>query len=880
MLYLKNGTESRRVIKDNHQSAPILTLTLTPLAGMLLLALCGDVSARAENYFNPRFLSDDPAKVADLSGFEKGLEAPPGIYRVDIYMNDGFMSTRDISFRPDTDNKTLVPCLIRSQLAAMGVDTRAIPGMAVLAKEACVPLTSMIKEAATDFDVGRQRLSISVPQAFMGNFARGYIPPDQWQNGITAGLLNYSFTGSKVRNTQSSTSDYAFLNVQSGVNLGSWRLRDNSTWSYANGGGSPASQNSWRHVNTYLQRDIATLQSRLTLGDGYTSGDVFEGVNFRGVQVATDDNMLPDSQRGFAPVIHGIARGTARVTIKQNGFEVYQMTVPPGPFTIDDLSGAGSGGDLQVTIQEADGTTQVFTVPYASVPGLLRQGQVRYAVMVGQYRSGNDQQEQPTFGQGTVMWGLADGWTLSGGTQLANRYRAFNLGVAKNLGIFGAVSLDITQARATLPDDSTHQGQSLRFLYNKTLHEWGTHLQLVGYRYSTRGYYSLADTTWGRMSGYSAASDEGTTQTPPALTDFFNLAYSKRGRLQMTVTQQVDDNATFYLTGSHQTYWGSGKADKQLQAGYSGTWEDIAYTLSYSLTKNAWQAEHDNMLAFNISIPFSHWLRSDSQSAFRRSSASYSMSDDLRGRMSNQAGVYGTLLEDNNLSFNVQTGYTGGGVGTSGETGNASLAYRGTSGNANIGYSRNGGSRQLYYGLSGGVVAHGNGITLSQPLNDTLILVKAPGAGNVSVDNQSGIRTDRRGYAVLPFAMDYRENRVALNPNTLANNVELDDAVVSVVPNHGAVVLADFKTHIGLKVLMTLTRHGQPLPFGSVVSFDNGRSGSIVADGGQVYLTGLPPSGEVKAKWGDGENGQCVASYQLPAESQLQALSYLTAPCR
>jgi outer membrane usher protein len=880
MLYLKNGTESRRVIKDNHQDAAIFKLTLTPLA-VMLLALCGGgMSARAENYFNPRFLADDPAKVADLSGFEKGLEAPPGIYRVDIYMNDGFMSTRDVSFRADTDRQTLVPCLTRSQLAAMGVNTRSIPGMAVLAAEACVPLTSMIKEASTDFDVGRQRLSISIPQAFMGNLARGYIPPDQWQNGITAGLLNYSFTGSNVRSSQSSTSNYAFLNLQSGVNLGAWRLRDNTTWNYSSGGSGAASQNRWQHVNTYLQRDIASLQSRLTLGDGYTSGDVFDGVNFRGVQVATDDNMLPESQRGFAPVIHGIARGTARVTVRQNGFEVYQATVPPGPFTIDDLSGAGNGGDLQVSIQEADGTAQVFTVPYASVPGLLRQGQVRYSLMVGQYRSGNDRQEKPTFGQGTLMWGLADGWTLSGGSQLADRYQAFNLGVSKDLGILGAVSLDITQARATLPDDSTHQGQSLRFLYNKALNGWGTNLQLVGYRYSTSGYYSLADTTWGQMSGYSTATDEGIVQITPKLTDYFNLAYNKRGRLQVTVTQQVADNATLYLTGSHQTYWGIGKADEQLQAGYSGTLEDITYTLSYSLTKNAWQDGRDNMLAFNISIPFSHWLRSDSQSAFRRSSVSYSMSDDLNGRMTNQAGVYGTLLDDNNLSYNVQAGYTGGGEGTSGGTGNAALTYRGASGNANVGYSRSSGYNQLYYGLSGGVLAHENGITLSQPLNDTLILVKAPGAGNVSVENQSGIRTDRRGYAVLPFAMDYRENRVALNPNTLANNVELDEAVVSVVPNHGAVVLADFKTHVGLKVLMTLTYNGQPLPFGSVVSFDNGRSGSIVADGGQVYLTGLPPSGEVKAKWGEGANEQCVASYQLPPESQLKALSYLTALCR
>ncbi|MDR8357614.1 fimbria/pilus outer membrane usher protein, partial [Acinetobacter baumannii] len=79
---------------------------------------------------------------------------------------------------------------------------------------------------------------------------------------------------------------------------------------------------------------------------------------------------------------------------------------------------------------------------------------------------GNSQQETPDFFQGTVMHGLPAGWTLYGGTQLADRYRAFNLGVGKNMGYFGALSLDITQANATLADDSEHQGQSVRFLYN------------------------------------------------------------------------------------------------------------------------------------------------------------------------------------------------------------------------------------------------------------------------------------------------------------------------------------------------------------------------------------------------------------------------------
>lgn len=68
------------------------------------------------------------------------------------------------------------------------------------------------------------------------------------------------------------------------------------------------------------------------------------------------------------------------------------------------------------------------------------------------------------------------------------------------------------------------------------------------------------------------------------------------------------------------------------------------------------------------------------------------------------------------------------------------------------------------------------------------------------------------GYAVLPYATDYRENRVALDTNTLADNVDIENTVVSVVPTHGAVVRADYKTRVGVKVLMTLMRNGKAVP--------------------------------------------------------------------
>ncbi len=179
------------------------------------------------------------------------------------------------------------------------------------------------------------------------------------------------------------------------INIGSWRLRDNSTWSYNSGSSNSSDSNKWQHINTSAERDIIPLRSRLTVGDSYTDGDIFDSVNFRGLKINSTEAMLPDSQHGFAPVIHGIARGTAQVSVKQNGYDVYQTTVPPGPFTIDDINSAANGGDLQVTIKEADGSIQTLYVPYSSVPVLQRAGYTRYALAMGEYRSGNNLQSSP-----------------------------------------------------------------------------------------------------------------------------------------------------------------------------------------------------------------------------------------------------------------------------------------------------------------------------------------------------------------------------------------------------------------------------------------------------------------------------------------------------
>ncbi|WP_157701858.1 fimbria/pilus outer membrane usher protein, partial [Salmonella enterica] len=178
-------------------------------------------------------------------------------------------------------------------------------------------------------------------------------------------------------------SDSYYLNLRSGMNLGAWRLRNYSTWTRNDG------NNTWDNIGTSLSRAIVPLKSQLTLGDTSTAGDIFDSVQMRGVQLTSDEEMLPDSQRGFAPVIRGIAKSNAEVTVEQNNYVIYRTFVQPGAFEINDLYPTSNSGDLTVTIKESDGSEQKFVQPFSSVALLQREGHLKYSLSAGEYRAGN-----------------------------------------------------------------------------------------------------------------------------------------------------------------------------------------------------------------------------------------------------------------------------------------------------------------------------------------------------------------------------------------------------------------------------------------------------------------------------------------------------------
>ena len=136
------------------------------------------------------------------------------------------------------------------------------------------------------------------------------------------------------------------------------------------------------------------------------------------------------------------------MTVLQGKSTLYETTVAPGPFAINDLYATNYAGDLTVVVTEADGSISTFTVPFAAVPESIRPGQSRYSAIVGRSRYVGD---NDLFSEVTWQHGLTNALTFNLGNQLADGYQAMMLGGVYSSWL-GAFGMDTTYSHASLPD--------------------------------------------------------------------------------------------------------------------------------------------------------------------------------------------------------------------------------------------------------------------------------------------------------------------------------------------------------------------------------------------------------------------------------------------
>ncbi|MCE9905378.1 fimbria/pilus outer membrane usher protein [Hafnia paralvei] len=758
-----------------------------------------------------------------------------------------------------------------------GVNESALPQGDELAKRQCKSPEALLKGASWSFDQPRLRLDLYIPQALLTRSPRDAVPVESWDAGESLMFLNYStnYYQSRYRSGSGGTSQYGFLGLKSGINLGLWQLRQQSSATYSQ---SPSrSRYQWQSLQTYMQRPIAALDSNLMIGQSYSGGSLFGSMAYNGVKLETDQRMWPQSRRGYAPEIRGTAQTNARVVVSQNGRTIYETNVPQGPFVIDDLSSTHYEGDLKVEIIEADGRSSTFTVPFSAVPDSMRPGVSRYNAVVGRARDYGDTQN--LFGDFTYERGISNSFTGNLGLRIADDYQAILAGGVWShwLGAFG---LNTTWSHAQIDDNQSQSGWRVQASYSRTFDYTGTNVALAGYRYSTEGYRELSD-----VLGERASKKHGSNNV------FKSDTLNQRNQFTAMINQSLGDYGSLYLSGSVMDYYDNQSRNTQLQVGYSNSWKNISYNLAISRQQSVYRNQIDmdgseqgrsrsylgnteNLITLTFSIPLSFGGRDN----YISTSLSHADSSGNSG----QTSVSGMLDDAGTLNYSVYAGYQQNRESQAGSTKNwgANLQKNSAFGTLNGSYSASSDYTQWGVGGRGAAVIHRGGITLGPYLSETFGLVEAKGAKGALVKNGQGARIDSNGYAIVPSLTPYRYNTISLDPKGINKHTELKSTQSRVIPYAGAAVKASFDTLSGYGVLIKAKINGtEALPMGASVLDDQNNVVGMSGQASLIYARVRERQGILTVKWGDSPQEMCRVSYVLPESSEQQELVSVAGQC-
>ncbi|WP_318652517.1 fimbria/pilus outer membrane usher protein [Pseudomonas sp. PDM19] len=778
--------------------------------------------------FNSEFLNIDNNTGISLDKFAQAQYTAPGNYLLDIVVNQRYFGTRSIEFKSGENAQETYACLPADLVSMLGIKPSLLKGLPRLAGGECIDLGA-IDNVTVKYQQDKGRLAISLPQITLEYDDPNYIPPAAWSDGINGALLDYRVIANHRESTGSGSSGDSNA-LQSygtaGLNIDAWRLRADYQAQNSSGELNSADSNKYFQLNRlYAYRALPSIRSRLSVGEDYLNSDVFDTFALRGVALSSDDRMLPPSLRGYAPLISGLARTNATVTVSQQGRVLYSTTVTPGAFSIQDLSSSVQG-TLDVTVREEDGTEQQFTVTTAAVPFLSREGELRYKVSAGQPRLTGSGGTEPTFVASELAYGLPWDVTLYGGVLAAEGYLSNAIGVGKDLGAFGALSADVTSSRAKLRwTGDTAVGNSYRINYSKHFDSIGTDLRFLGYRFSERTFTNFSQFV-GDPDSYSQNSG--------------------KQRYSVMLARRFSWLSTS-LSYDHSTYWDASPTDRfglSLARSFTlGKVKNINVNLSAYQTKSA--VNDDTQIYLGVSVPMGNnsIITSNVQGS---------------GSGSPSAGVGYSHDDGEGMNYQLY-----GGVGDNRYV-NAYVGKRASSYRANASVTTDG---STYRSVTGeidsslvatryGVSAHGNGSN-----GDTRLLVSTDGVADVAFSGQA--RSNKDGYAVMDGLPSFQAYEARVNMEKLPLDVEVANPVQRLALTEGAIGYISFSAGRGQNVYIALTQaDGKPVPFGASVQDKNtNREVGIVGEEGVTYLLGAKAGAELVARWG--EVGRCTLA-KLP----------------
>lgn len=796
------------------------SVVLTPCA--LLVVSHASIGA---GYFDQSLIKINDDEVIDVSVFNQPHGGLEGERYVSLYVNNSLLGHRELYFKNNDEGK-LTPQLNKNIIEEMGVKLNDdIIGESI-------DIEKVVPFSKVNFDQGNARVDISIPQQFLTK-TKLKSSPFLWDEGIPAIFTYYNISGRKNNSNGFDATD-VYGSFNSGLNFSGWRVRNTSNINFSEVNGK--SLNRRQSLQTFIEHDIKELISTFRGGELSTSSSILDNFSYYGGSVINNREMIKSNLYNYSPIVQGMANSYAEVSIRQNGIIVYKTNVPPGPFYLNDLTLPIYGGDLLVTIKEADGEEHSFIQTYSTVNEMLRVGMYDYNLFFGKTNYPSVNYDNANFVMADYAYGLRNEWTVYGSGLFSDKYQALGFGNTFSLGVFGASSADITFSRS-LKDGDSRVGRSYNIKYSKSALDTGTTVTLASYRYNTKDFFSFSEHLYNGDEWY------------------YGFSNRLKNRWSLQLNQNLNQYGHLSLSGNRYEYWNDA-VSKSVSISHSFNLGELAINSSYSLddaiNKNNFSRKN-KQLSLNLSLPFSAFGTKSQLVTRLRYGIRHTS-----GNTWNDVSLYGKI--NDNWDYTLQHDRAGNKSAGSSISANNMNDIN----NISVNYSKGKGYSSATIMASGSILAHQYGLTLSPDnISGGAALVHVDGVKNVSIKGRS-LKTDAQGNAVINGLDFYNKNSIIIEPNDLPDNVVIQQSEKAVYPSRGAIVLADYDVLSGKQVIFRIKKKdGQAIPFGSIASLRNSKveSTGIVGDDGYVYLAGIPEKGKLDIVWN--KSSACSVYFNL-----------------
>jgi outer membrane usher protein len=556
-------------------------------------------------------------------------------------------------------------------------------------------------------------------------------------------------------------------------------------------------------LETTWSIDHPATASSVRLGDSITGSSAWGGaVRFGGIQWASNYSTRPGFITMPLPGIGGESALPSTLDVYVDNMLRLQSNLPSGPFRIEDVPIVTGEGDIRLVVRDLLGRQQVISQPYYASPQLLRSGLEEYSLEAGFIRD-NFAVASNDYGRPLVVAtdrvGLTDHLTGELHGEILREQQTVGVSSSTLIGTFGVLDASLAGSHKERGDGGL---AGLGFQHSARWVSFGANIQ----------YESREFTRIGMLPD----------QPSPRVTS------------QLFTSIGLDRFGSLSISRTREEYY-EGHTLDILSARHSINLHWLGY-LTLSVVRTV-SGRGDTTVALSLNHAVD--ARTSLSSTTTSDSAGTTEELDLQQNLPAGRGIGYRVIADDGAQRAID----------------GTLDLQSDTGTYEIEARQQSGLTLAQVSATGGVTLLGERVFASRTIEDSFAVVDVGTEKGVRIyrENQLVGQTDSEGYVLVPGLHAYQNNSIRMEQADLPLDIVVNTVQTLAVPYYRSGVLVSFPVeHPHGALLRVNLESGKPLPAGALVTLAGVQEQFPTGLNGEVYVTGLVASNDLRADWTGG----------------------------